>query len=197
MLLEHPKKFMKDLIIKAKAGDKKAIEEIIENYKPLINNTAISFYIYGYEEEDIKQLAILAIIKAIRNFDIDLSLDYFPSYVKKAVRNTIYDEIEKATKVYYKNKENKEIASLINYKEIIDENIDIQEEYLVKEAKQNLIKAISLLKEEDKELLKELYVKNTNLKDYSKEKNIEYHKARYMKDKAINNLKRLYLTNRK
>ena len=43
---------MKDLIIKSKQGDKSALEEILRMFQPLINNTAISFYIYGYEDED-------------------------------------------------------------------------------------------------------------------------------------------------
>ena len=45
-LFDNPNKFMKNLIINAKKGDKKSLEEIIEKFKPLINNTAISFYIY-------------------------------------------------------------------------------------------------------------------------------------------------------
>lgn len=188
---------MKDLIIKAKAGDTKAIEEIIEKFRPLINNTAISFYIYGYDSEDIKQISILAIINAIKKFDIELSIDSFPSYVKKLVRNSMYDEIEKATKVYYKDKENKEIATSINYKEILDEKTNIQEAYLEKVDKENLEMAISLLNEEDRTLLKEIYLKNITLKEYSDNKGIEYYKARYMKDKAINNLKKLYLINEK
>ena len=192
-LLDNPNKFMKDLIIKAKKGDKKSLEEIIKIFEPLINNTSISFYIYGYDSEDIKQIATISIIKAINKFNVE-QIDSFPAYVKKCVRNSLYKEIDKATKVYFKNKETKELATLIDYKEIIDEKINIQEDYLEKEGKVNLEKAIRLLKERDRRLLKYLYVENKTLKDYAKEKKLEYHKARYMKEKAIKNLKELYLT---
>lgn len=179
---------MKNLIIKAKQGDKNSLEEIIINFKPLINNTAMSFYIYGYEDEDIKQLTILAIIKAIDKFDITLS-DSFPSYVKETVRNTIYKEIDKATKVYFKDKISKEIANFIDIKEIVDENTNIQEDYINKEGKKDLEKAISLLKDEERNLLKALYIQGITLKKYSEENNIEYHKSRYLKDKTIKKLK--------
>lgn len=179
---------MKELIIKAKQGDKNALEEILYKFKPLINNTAISFYIYGCDEEDIKQIATLAIIKAVNKFNIDLS-NSFPSYVKECVRNSMYKEIDKASKLYFKNKMSKEIAAIIDIKEIIDEEVNIQEDYIKKEGKITIEKAIGLLKEEERILLKELYIESKTLKTYSEENNIEYHKARYIKDKIMKKLK--------
>ena len=179
---------MKDLILKSKEGSKEALEEIIRAFNPLINNTALSFYIYGYEDEDIKQVARLAIIKAVNKFNIEL-IDSFPSYVKEVVRNTIYKEISKAEKVYFKEKISKEIAVVIDIKEIIDEEVDIQEDYIKKEKIKDLEKIISLLKEEERNLLKEIYVKRKTLKEYSENNNLEYHKCRYMKEKILKQLK--------
>ena len=91
------------------------------------------------------------------------------------------------------NKE--EVLRYLGYKDqIIDEKINIQEDYLERELKINLEKAIRLLSERDRRLLKYLYVENKTLKNYAKDKKLEYHKARYMKEKAIKNLKELYLT---
>lgn len=185
---------MEELIKKAKQGDKNALEEILNKFEPLINKTVISFYIYGYDVEDIRQVATLGVINAVNKFDITL-IDSFPSYVKEAVRNSIYKEIEKATKHYYKDKESKEIASFIDIKDIIDKEVDIQEDYIKKDNKKTLEKAISLLKEEDRSLLKAIYIENKTLRSYSEDKNIEYHKARYMKDKVIKTLKETLLNN--
>lgn len=193
MLSSSYKKSMKNLIIKAKQEDKKALEEIIEKFRPLINNTALSFYIYGHDSEDIKQIAIMSIINAINKFDIT-NADAFPAYVKKCVKNSLYKEIEKASKLYYKNKECREISQFIEEKDIINENINLQDEFIKKEEKLNLEKAISSLSDSERKLLKYLYVENKTLKDYSLENNIEYYKARYMKEKTIKNLKELYLT---
>lgn len=185
---------MRELIIKSKQGDKNALEEILNKFQPLINKTVISFYIYGYDFEDIRQIATLGVINAVNKFDITLS-DSFTSYAKEVVRNSMYKEIEKATKHYYKDKESKEIATLIDIKDIVDEGIDIQEDYIKKDSKKTLEKAISLLKEEDRKLLKALYIENKTLKSYSEDKNIEYYKARYMKDKVIKTLKETLLNN--
>lgn len=189
----NPDKFMRELIMRAKDGDKKALGEIIESFKPLINNTAISFYIYGYDAEDIKQVATMALINAVNKFDLNRETA-FAAYAKECVRNSLYTEIDKASKIYFKDKENKEMAVLIQEKEIIDENINLQEDYIEKEMKINLGKAIDLLNENDKKILKAIYLENKTLKSYSEEEKLEYHKARYMKDKAISNLKELYLT---
>ena len=179
---------MENLIIKAKQGDKGALEEILSKFQPRINNTAMSFYIYGYENEDIKQLAVLAIIKAIEKFDISLS-NSFPSYVKETVRNTIYKEIDKAEKVYCKGKISRESATFIDIKDIVDESTNIHEDYIKKEGREDLEIAISLLKEEERALLKELYVEKKTLKKYCEDNNIEYYKGRYIKDKIIKTLK--------
>lgn len=182
---------MRNLIIKAKQEDKTALEEIIEKFRPLINNTAISFYIYGQDTEDIKQIAILSIINAIYKFDITKE-ELFTAYVNKCVKNSLYKEIEKATKLYYKDKESREISQFLEEKDIIIEELSIQDEFIKKEEKLNLEKAISLLDDSERKLLKELYVENKTLKDYAKENNIEYHKARYIKETTIKKLKNFY-----
>ncbi|MBD7914729.1 sigma-70 family RNA polymerase sigma factor [Clostridium sp. Sa3CUN1] len=179
---------MRNLIIKARQEDKKALEEIIEKFRPLINNTAISFYIYGHDSDDIKQIAILSIINAINKFDITKE-ELFTAYVKKCVKNSMYKEIEKATKVYYKDKESKEISQLLEEKDIISDELSLQDKFIKKEEKQNLEKAISLLEDTERKLLKELYVENKTLADYAKENNIEYHKVRYIKETTIKKLK--------
>lgn len=182
---------MRNLIIKAKQEDKTALEEIIEKFRPLINKTAISFYIYGHDNEDIKQIAILSIINAIYKFDITKE-ESFTAYVNKCVKNSMYKEIEKATKLYYRDKENREISQFLEEKDIISDETSIQDEFIKKEEKLNLEKAISLLDDSERKLLKELYVENKALTDYAKENNIEYHKARYIKETTIKKLKNFY-----
>lgn len=179
---------MRNLIIKAKQEDKQALGEIIDKFIPLINNTANSFYIYGHDTEDIKQIATLSIIKAIKTFDITKE-ELFTAYVNKCVKNSMYKEIEKATKVYYKDKESKEISQLLEEKDIISDALSLQDEFIKKEEKLNLEKAISLLEDSERNLLKEIYVENKTLTDYAKENNIEYHKARYSKESTIKKLK--------
>ena len=180
---------VKELLIKAKDGDNIALEEIIKKHEPLIYNTMISFYIKGYDKEDIRQIATLSIIKAVKSCKIELSKG-FSSYAKEIIRNDIYKEISKAEKQYYKHKESNEIAMVIDIKEIVDESTNIIEDYIKSEDKEILIKEINLLEEEERALLKAIYVENITLKKYAEDKKLEYHKARYMKDKILEKLKK-------
>lgn len=180
---------VKELLIKAKDGDNIALEEIIKKHEPLIYNTMISFYIKGYDKEDIRQIAILSIIKAVKSCKIELSTG-FSSYAKEIIRNDIYKEISKAEKQYYKYKESNEIAMVIEIKEIVDESTNIIEDYIKSTDKEILIKEINILEEEERALLKAIYVENITLKKYAEDKGLEYHKARYMKDKILEKLKK-------
>lgn len=179
---------VKELLIKAKDGDNIALEEIIKRHEPLIYNTMISFYIKGYDKEDIRQIATLSIIKAVKSCNIELSKG-FSSYTKEVIRNDIYKEIAKVEKQYYKYKESNEIAMVIDIKEIVDEGTNIIEDYIKSQEKEILIKEINLLEEEERALLKAIYVENITLKKYAEEKGVEYHKARYIKDKIITKLR--------
>lgn len=180
---------IRELLIKAKDGDNSALEEIIKKHEPLIYNTMISFYIKGYDKEDIRQIATLSIIKAVKSCKIELSRG-FSSYAKEVIINDIYKEIKKAEKQYYKCKESNEIAMVIDIKEIVDESTNIIEDYIKSKDKEILIKEINLLEEEERALLKAIYVENITLKKYAEEKELEYYKARYMKDKILEKLKK-------
>ena len=180
---------MRELIIKAKEGDKQSVEEIIKLFKPLIYKTSISYYIYGYDTEDIKQIAIMTVINSIKKIKGD-SLEYFPAYLKKAIKNIMSREIEKATNRYYEEKENKEILSLVEAKEIIDESIDLNKEILDKELSAILNNIIKKMKSEKQDLIKKLYIEELSLKEYAEIEKIKYHKARYLKDKVIEELRR-------
>lgn len=57
-----------EIILKAKQGDKEAIEEIIRRFEPLIMNS-----VKGADEEikeELRQDLIKIIIRAVRNFEI-------------------------------------------------------------------------------------------------------------------------------
>lgn len=180
---------MRELIIKAKTGDKQSLEEVIKLFNPLIYKTSISYYIYGYDTEDIKQIATITVINSIKKIKED-SLDYFAAYLKTAIKNTMAKEIEKATHRYYEEKENKEIISLIEVKQIIDESIDLNKELLDKEISDILSNIIKKLKNEEQNLIKKLYIEELSLKEYAEIEKIKYYKARYLKDKVIDALRR-------
>ena len=182
---------MREKLIRAKAGDKNAIEEIIEAFNPLITKATLRFYIRGFEKSDIKQIATLALIKAIKKFDTEKS-DSFPAYAQVAVKNMLIIEMRKAENKYYKEKINCEIKEVFNIEEIKSKDIDLNEDLIKKEERLNLIKIINLLKEEDKELIKALYIEQIKIKDYSKKHNITYGNLIYKKNKILKYLREEY-----
>lgn len=58
-------KELKDLIVKAQAGDNEAMTDILELYMPLINKHS---FVNGRLDEDIRQNILLEIVKSIKKF---------------------------------------------------------------------------------------------------------------------------------
>ena len=58
-------KELKDWIIKAQAGDNKAMTDILELYMPLINKHS---FVNGKLDEDLRQNILLEIVKSIKKF---------------------------------------------------------------------------------------------------------------------------------
>ena len=65
------KEALNELIIRGKKGDKLAIAEIVSIYEGLIHKYSTSFFINGYDVEDLKQVARSVIIESISKFDGD------------------------------------------------------------------------------------------------------------------------------
>lgn len=179
---------MRELLMKAKNGDKQSLEKIIERYEPLIYKTSISYYIYGYDVEDLKQITTITIINSVKKIKED-SLDYFSAYLKKAIRNTMAREIAKATNKYYEDKEEKEIISLIEVKEIIDKSVDLNKDLLDKELIEIINRTIKNMKDIEQRLIRKLYIEKLSLREYAEIEKIKYHKARYLKEKVIKKLR--------
>ncbi|GAB6149088.1 RNA polymerase sporulation sigma factor SigF [Clostridium novyi] len=65
-----------ELIKKAKLGDKKALDELVEKNLPLVTAISKKFLNRGYEYEDIFQIGSMGLIKAINNFDSSYNVQF-------------------------------------------------------------------------------------------------------------------------
>ena len=63
--MKVPNKELKDLIVKAQAGDNEAMTDILELYMPLINKHS---FVNGRLDEDLRQNILLEIVKSIKKF---------------------------------------------------------------------------------------------------------------------------------
>lgn len=58
-----------ELIRRVKAGDKEAMNRLIELNTPLVSSLSKKFINRGYDYEDIMQIGSIGLVKAINNFD--------------------------------------------------------------------------------------------------------------------------------
>jgi RNA polymerase sporulation-specific sigma factor len=79
-------KDIEDLVLQAKLGNKQALQEVIERFRPFVIKTAMGIFISGMEMEDLIQEGYISIIRVIDKFDIGKN-SCFTAYVKSAVIN--------------------------------------------------------------------------------------------------------------
>lgn len=64
------------LIAKSQSGDKEAREVLIENNLGLVHHIVRRFAGRGYEAEDLFQVGVIGLMKAIDKFDLKLELKF-------------------------------------------------------------------------------------------------------------------------
>ena len=85
----------KEIIIKAKDGDKEELERLINNNNGLIWSIVKRFQGRGYELEDLYQVAVIGFIKAIKRFDTSFEVKlttYAVPYMIGEVKRFIRDD---------------------------------------------------------------------------------------------------------
>ncbi|GIM27539.1 RNA polymerase sigma factor [Clostridium polyendosporum] len=179
-----------ELIIKAKDGDKAAQEDIIIKFTPLVYKLSLSYYIAGFDEEDLRQFGYLSIIKAIKSFDINRKVN-FTAYVKWAITKNFYYEIRKAAKRNGEGSLNNANEEGIEYIEMISSDFDLENCCIENLMVNKLRKVINILTAEEKELIYYVYrEKSGGLTQYSKEKNIKYSKCLQFRNEILAKLKK-------
>ena len=85
----------KEIIIKAKNGDKEELGKLIDNNNGLIWSIVKRFQGRGYELEDLYQIAVIGFIKAIKRFDTSFEVKlttYAVPYMIGEVKRFIRDD---------------------------------------------------------------------------------------------------------
>ncbi|SFP58487.1 RNA polymerase sporulation sigma factor SigF [Caldicoprobacter faecalis] len=65
-----------DLIVKAQDGDEKAKEELVRRNIALVKSIVKRFLNRGYEYEDLFQIGVIGLIKAINNYDLKFNVQF-------------------------------------------------------------------------------------------------------------------------
>lgn len=86
-----------NLVIKASAGDKLALEYLISKYKNFVKAKAKSYFLIGADKEDIIQEGMIGLYKAIRDFD-ETKTNSFKCFADICITRQIITAIKTATR---------------------------------------------------------------------------------------------------
>jgi RNA polymerase sporulation-specific sigma factor len=177
------------LVERAKSGDKKALGEIVESYKPFVIKTAAGIFITGSDMEDLIQEGCISIINAVRLYDKN-KCSNFTAYVTNAVRNNYYYAIRKAARGNYDCSLDAEAGDGIEFIDCLMDDFNIEEDYIHKEDIYALEAALKKLEQEEREFLLSLYSDcNGAMKREAEARNIKYSTIAKRKNTIINNLR--------
>lgn len=180
---------MHKIIKMANQGDRHSQEEIIKKFMPLIYKASHKVYITGYEEEDLIQIGVESILKAIKKFDPSKNTS-FTSYIKNAVENNYRYLIRGKVKENYLKSLNEVQEDGFELENHIPMDFNLEDYVVNKELKNKLREAIEKLTPEKKELLHyAFYKEHGGITEYAKLKGIEYSKVYKFKNSLINKLR--------
>lgn len=86
-----------ELVLRAKDGDKEALEYVINKYKNFVRVKARSYFLIGADREDIVQEGMIGLYKAIRDFKND-KLSSFRAFAELCITRQIITAIKTATR---------------------------------------------------------------------------------------------------
>ena len=148
-MTEKEKAIEKELVAKVKNGDDKAFEQIIKLYEQKIFSTI--YYMVKNQDmvEDIAQEVFIKIYKNINKFNEQSSLY---TWIYRITMNACFDEIKKEKKVTYlsnivETDEGEQEVEFYDPSQNVDEIVESKLD------KQELIKAIKRLSEEQRALI--------------------------------------------
>src|SRR5436190_22206643 len=99
--LQRPQKLQRELedlqlVMRARNGDGKAMDELIRRYHGFVRLKASSYFLAGGDGDDLVQEGLIGLYKAVRDFSPDLSS--FRSFAELCVTRQIITAIKTATR---------------------------------------------------------------------------------------------------
>ncbi len=95
-----------ELVALAKQNDKKALEVLLTRYRKVVNSLARNFYLIGGDAEDLAQVGLIAVFKAVESYN---GLKPFKVYARVCVKNEILSAIRSS-----KREKNKPLENFIS-----------------------------------------------------------------------------------
>ena len=185
---------MENLIKRAKNHDNFAKEEIIKMYYPLIVKESKRVFLKNRTFEDLIQIGIVNLLRAINLFDLSRGSESFSSYALWSIKNGYASLIRSDAR--YNDETSLNLpqynAPDIDIVEtIIDDNIDIENEVTNSIIHDEILSTLDKLDYEERDIINFLYIENDmpNLSKYSRLRNKDYYYCSCLKKRALTKLK--------
>jgi len=180
--------YVENLVNTSKSGSKKAKEDLIIEFTPLINSISRRTFIYGYERSDLRNECFITLLYCISKYKSDAHR--FVAYATIAIKNNINSLIKKTIKQNGLNSHfplsfgDNSLEFLPSNEHALDENLCLLDDY------NELSYALNNnLSEEEKQLVSFLFFNKNTLTNYAYSKNISYVAAFKRKKKVLKKLR--------
>jgi RNA polymerase sigma factor (sigma-70 family) len=84
-----------DLVLRAQQGDERAAEQVLTLFRPLAQSVAGRFFVPSYEPEDVCQIALMGLWRAVLCFDPQRKAG-FAAFARVCIRRQILSELKRA-----------------------------------------------------------------------------------------------------
>ena len=199
--VEKPENYQKapseDLALLAKDGDKKAEEEIISRYIPLVHKIANKYFIRGGDKDDLVQDGMIGVWDAIKGYD-EIRNGDFTKYLGMAIDNRLKVSVRA---------DNTGKNSIINQATSMDTQIDngegegrtlgdtlgskgpsIEEDYLGREGARKLMDFMKSLPSKERDVIFR-FVNGSNLREIAADTGMSYKSVENALMRARNKIK--------
>lgn len=152
---------------------------------PLWKKFVRETYLWGYEKEDLEQECYLQLVKCLEKFDETLGVP-FESYYKIQLYGWRANENRKKRDLVSLNEEMYEWLN-----ELPDDRMSVETKTENKLLFEKIVRELAQMKDMDRIVVTEYYIKDRSLKDIAKELDIKYKAAEFRKGKALKHLKEI------
>lgn len=146
-----------ELAAAAQSGDVLAEGALVKRYASLAEGISRSYFIVGGDRDDLYQIALIALLEAVRRFDPEREAK-FPTYASACIRNRLLDAVRAASAG--KNAPLRDSVPIDGEdegaaSELVSPELSPEQQYIKKEAEESFFSALGeMLGEQDLTVLR-------------------------------------------
>lgn len=146
-----------ELAAAAQSGDVLAEGALVKRYASLAEGISRSYFIVGGDRDDLYQIALIALLEAVRRFDPEREAK-FPTYASACIRNRLLDAVRAASAG--KNAPLRDSVPIDGEDEgaageLVSPELSPEQQYIEKEAEESFFSALGeMLGEQDLTVLR-------------------------------------------